>query len=175
MGSRCYDCRRTHGSLVLRFLGTFGPCNDQTLWVSYDCISFGDPGFGWRILIILGPGGRFRELLGSKMVISKSTAMIISYSRISRKTFTERKIGSERMSESRTKANPAQKPLAGELNRNAGQLAGELNHDAGQLAGELNHRAGQLAGEHNHAGQLAVRSTWLARRARPDPGLSDLL
>ncbi|KAF2616527.1 hypothetical protein F2Q68_00040015 [Brassica cretica] len=38
------------------------------------------------------------------MVISKSTAMIISYSRISRKTFTERKIGSERTSESRTKA-----------------------------------------------------------------------
>ncbi|KAF3521837.1 hypothetical protein F2Q69_00047569 [Brassica cretica] len=43
-------------------------------------------------------------MLGSKMVISKSTAMIISYSRISRKTFTERKIGSKRTSESRTKA-----------------------------------------------------------------------
>lgn len=52
-------------------------------------------------------GGRWLNLmaymLGSKMVISKSTAMIISYSRISRKTFTERKIGSEWMSESRTK------------------------------------------------------------------------
>ncbi|KAF3597731.1 hypothetical protein DY000_02021479 [Brassica cretica] len=38
------------------------------------------------------------------MVISKSTVMIISYSRISRKTFTERKIGSERTSKSCTKA-----------------------------------------------------------------------
>ncbi|KAF2533143.1 hypothetical protein F2Q70_00029553 [Brassica cretica] len=43
-------------------------------------------------------------MLGSEMVISKSTAMIISYSRISHKTFTERKIGSERTSESCTKA-----------------------------------------------------------------------
>ncbi|KAF3496676.1 hypothetical protein DY000_02053619 [Brassica cretica] len=47
------------------------------------------------------------------------------------------------------RVNPAQKPLAGELNRHAGQLAGELNHHAGQLAGELSHRAGQLAGELN--------------------------
>ena len=65
--------------------------------------------------------------------------MIISYSRISRKTFTERNIGSER------RTNPAQKPLAGELNRHAGQLAGELNHHAGQLAGELNRRVVALA------------------------------
>ncbi|KAF2618235.1 hypothetical protein F2Q68_00040008 [Brassica cretica] len=56
-----------------------------------------------------------RSLLGSKMVISKSTAMIISYSRISRKTFTERK------------------------------LAGELNHHVGQIAGELNRRVVILA------------------------------
>ncbi|KAF3567171.1 hypothetical protein DY000_02016478 [Brassica cretica] len=41
-------------------------------------------------------------------------------------------------SEVNERANPAQKPLAGELNRHAGQLAGELNHHAGQLAGELN-------------------------------------
>ncbi|KAF3552697.1 hypothetical protein F2Q69_00011394 [Brassica cretica] len=87
--------------------------------------------------------------------------MIISYSRISHKTFTERKIGSERTSE----RNPAQKPLAGELNHHAGQLAGELNHHVGQLAGELNH----------HAGQLGRHASRLARRARPDPGLSDLL
>ncbi|KAF3533236.1 hypothetical protein DY000_02040207 [Brassica cretica] len=66
MGSRCYGCRRTHGSRVLRFLGTFGPCDNQTSWVSYDCISSGDPGVGWRILIILGPGGLF---LGNPWVL----------------------------------------------------------------------------------------------------------
>ncbi|KAF3555660.1 hypothetical protein F2Q69_00015715 [Brassica cretica] len=42
---------------------------------------------------------------------------------------------------------------------------GELNHRAGQLAGELNRRVIVLAGEFGR----------LARRARPDPGLSDLL
>ena len=67
------------------------------------------------------------------------------------------------------RANPAQKPLAGELNRHAGQLAGELNHQASQLAGELNRRVVVLAGEF---GRHASR---LARRARPDPSLSDLL
>ncbi|KAF2533153.1 hypothetical protein F2Q70_00029050 [Brassica cretica] len=72
-------------------------------------------------------------------------------------------------SEVNERANPAQKPFAGELNRHAGQLAGELNRQAGQLAGELNHHAGQLAGEF---GRHASR---LSRRARPDPGLSDLL
>ena len=46
---------------------------------------------------------------------------------------------------------------------------GELNHRAGQLAGELNRRVVVLAGEF---GRHASR---LARRARPDPGLSDLL
>ncbi|KAF2568394.1 hypothetical protein F2Q68_00025700 [Brassica cretica] len=45
-------------------------------------------------------------------------------------------------SEVNERANPAQKPLAGELNRHAGQLAGELNHRAGQLAGELRRRMG---------------------------------
>ena len=65
--------------------------------------------------------------------------------------------------------NPAQKPLAGELNHHAGQLAGELNHHFGQLAGELNRRVVVLAGEF---GRHASR---LARRARTDPGLSDLL
>ncbi|KAF3587791.1 hypothetical protein F2Q69_00031265 [Brassica cretica] len=44
VGSGCYDRQRTHGSWVLRFLGTLGPCNDQTSWISYDWISFGDPG-----------------------------------------------------------------------------------------------------------------------------------
>ncbi|KAF3515393.1 hypothetical protein F2Q69_00005861 [Brassica cretica] len=87
--------------------------------------------------------------------------------------------------------NPAQKPLAGELNRHAGQLAGEVNHHADQLAGELNlrvvaparelsHRAGQLAGELNRrvvvfAGEFGRHASRLARRVRPDPGLSDLL
>ena len=66
MSSRCYGCQRTHGSRVLRFLGTFGPCNDQTSWVSYDWISSGDPGVGWRILIILGPEGLF---LGNPWVL----------------------------------------------------------------------------------------------------------
>ncbi|KAF3516561.1 hypothetical protein DY000_02059270 [Brassica cretica] len=64
-------------------------------------------------------------------------------------------------SEVNERANPAQKPLAGELNRHAGQLAGELNHHAGQLAGELNHHAGQLAGELNRP------VVALARRAQP--------
>ncbi|KAF3515389.1 hypothetical protein F2Q69_00005869 [Brassica cretica] len=48
-------------------------------------------------------------------------------------------------SEVNERANPAQKPLAGELNRHTGQLAGELNHHAGQLAGELNRRVVALA------------------------------
>ncbi|KAF3525845.1 hypothetical protein F2Q69_00046065 [Brassica cretica] len=65
--------------------------------------------------------------------------MIISYSRISRKTFTERKIGSERTSESRTKATRRR------AEPSRGQLAGELNHHADQLAGELNHRVVALA------------------------------
>ncbi|KAF2594905.1 hypothetical protein F2Q70_00043414 [Brassica cretica] len=46
---------------------------------------------------------------------------------------------------------------------------GELNRHAGQLAGELNRRVVVLAGEF---GRHASR---LARRARPDPVLSDLL
>ncbi|KAF3585653.1 hypothetical protein F2Q69_00030746 [Brassica cretica] len=58
MGSRCHDRRRTHGPGRLRFLGTLGPSNDQTSWVSYDWISSGDPGVSWRILISLGSGGR---------------------------------------------------------------------------------------------------------------------
>ncbi|KAF3510616.1 hypothetical protein F2Q69_00006396 [Brassica cretica] len=48
-------------------------------------------------------------------------------------------------SEVNERANPAQKPLAGELNRHGCQLAGELNHHAGQLAGELNRRVVALA------------------------------
>ena len=50
-------------------------------------------------------------------------------------------------SEVKELANPAQKPLAGELNRRVVVSAGEFGRHAGQLA----------------------------RRARPDPGLSDLL
>ena len=46
---------------------------------------------------------------------------------------------------------------------------GEFSHRAGQPAGELNHRVVVFAGEF---GRHASR---LARRARPDPGLSDLL
>ncbi|KAF2568818.1 hypothetical protein F2Q68_00024573 [Brassica cretica] len=65
------------------------------------------------------------------------------------------------ISEVNERVNPAQKPLAGELNHHAGQLAGELNHHIGQLAGELNHHAGQLAGELNR------RVVALARRAQP--------
>ncbi|KAF3569723.1 hypothetical protein F2Q69_00059649 [Brassica cretica] len=70
------------------------------------------------------------------------------------------------------RANPAQKPLAGELNRHAGQLTGELNHHVGQLAGELNRRVVILARRLNrHAGQLAGelnrRVVALARRAQP--------
>ncbi|KAF3590525.1 hypothetical protein DY000_02022118 [Brassica cretica] len=42
-----------------RFPGTFVLCDDQTSWVSYEWISSRDPGVGWRILIILGPGGHF--------------------------------------------------------------------------------------------------------------------
>ncbi|KAF3578687.1 hypothetical protein DY000_02029706 [Brassica cretica] len=54
------------------------------------------------------------------MVISKSAAMIISYSRISLKTFTERKTGSERTSESRTKATRRRaKPSCGSACRRA--------------------------------------------------------
>ncbi|KAF3548454.1 hypothetical protein DY000_02008039 [Brassica cretica] len=64
-------------------------------------------------------------------------------------------------SEVNERANPAQNPLAGKLNRHAGQLAG-------QLAGELNRRVVMFAGEF---GRHASR---LARRARSDPGLSDL-
>ncbi|KAF3538954.1 hypothetical protein F2Q69_00021932 [Brassica cretica] len=60
------DRRRTRGSWVPRFLRTFGPCNDQTSWVSYDWISSRDPGVGWRILIIFGPGGPF---LGNPWVL----------------------------------------------------------------------------------------------------------
>ncbi|KAF3534523.1 hypothetical protein DY000_02042084 [Brassica cretica] len=46
--------------------------------------------------------------------------MIISYSRISRKTFTERKIGSEQTSESRTKATRRRaKPSRGSARRRA--------------------------------------------------------
>ncbi|KAF3592086.1 hypothetical protein DY000_02020183 [Brassica cretica] len=117
-------------------------------------------------------------------------------------------------SEVNERANLAQKPLAGELNRHAGQLTGELNHHVGQLAGELNrhvvilarraqpsrrsarwraeptcgctrsassyHHAGQLAGELNRrvvslAGEFGRHASRLARRARPDPSLSDLL
>ena len=36
------------------------------LWVSYDWISSGGPRVGWRILIILGPGGLF---LGNPWVL----------------------------------------------------------------------------------------------------------
>ncbi|KAF3611522.1 hypothetical protein DY000_02048168 [Brassica cretica] len=75
----------------------------------------------------------------------------------------------KKISEVNERANPAQKPLAGELNHHAGQLAGELNHHVGQLAGELNRRVVVLAGEF---GRHASRLTW---RTRPDPGLSDLL
>ncbi|KAF3596677.1 hypothetical protein DY000_02022325 [Brassica cretica] len=71
MGSRCYGCRRTHGSRVLRFLRTFGLCNDQTSWVSYDWISSGDPGVGWRILTVLGPGGLF---LGNPRVLDPESS-----------------------------------------------------------------------------------------------------
>ncbi|KAF3506701.1 hypothetical protein F2Q69_00006398 [Brassica cretica] len=62
-------------------------------------------------------------------------------------------------SEVNKRANPAQKPPAGELNRHAGQLAGELNHRAGQLTGELNRHVVVFAREFG----------------RPDPGLSNLL
>ncbi|KAF3529580.1 hypothetical protein DY000_02039112 [Brassica cretica] len=100
-------------------------------------------------------------------------------------------------------ANPAQKPLAGELNHHAGQLAGELNHHVGQLAGELNRRVVILARRSQPsrrsarrraepsfgctrpasstiapvmlAGEFVCHASRLARRARPDPGLSDLL
>ncbi|KAF2533663.1 hypothetical protein F2Q70_00031667 [Brassica cretica] len=48
-------------------------------------------------------------------------------------------------SEVNERANPAQKPLAGELNHHAGQLAGELNHHVGQLTGEINRRVVILA------------------------------
>ncbi|KAF3606729.1 hypothetical protein DY000_02050134 [Brassica cretica] len=65
-GSRCHDRRRTFGSGRLSFLGTLGPCNDHTSWVSYDWISSGDPGVSWRILISLEPGGRF---LGNPWVL----------------------------------------------------------------------------------------------------------
>ncbi|KAF3597709.1 hypothetical protein DY000_02022125 [Brassica cretica] len=51
---------------MLRFLGAIGPCNYQTSWVSYEWISSGDPEVGWRILIILGPGGHF---LGNPWVL----------------------------------------------------------------------------------------------------------
>ncbi|KAF3564462.1 hypothetical protein DY000_02013040 [Brassica cretica] len=68
-------------------------------------------------------------------------------------------------SEVNERANPAQKPLAGELNHHAGQLAGELNHHVGQLAGELNRRVVVLAGE------FSCHAIRLARRARPDPGI----
>ncbi|KAF3602752.1 hypothetical protein F2Q69_00036255 [Brassica cretica] len=61
-----HDRRRTRRSWVPRFFRTFEPCNDQTSWVSYDWISSGDPGVGWRILIILGPGGPF---LGNPWVL----------------------------------------------------------------------------------------------------------
>ncbi|KAF3550929.1 hypothetical protein DY000_02007728 [Brassica cretica] len=64
-------------------------------------------------------------------------------------------------SEVNERANPAQKPLAGELNHHAGQLAGELNHHFGQLAGELNYHFGQLTVELNR------RVVILARRAQP--------
>ncbi|KAF3588783.1 hypothetical protein F2Q69_00029732 [Brassica cretica] len=61
-------------------------------------------------------------------------------------------------SEVNERVNPAQKPLAG-----------ELNHHAGQLGGELNRRVVVLAGEFGlHASRLALR-------ARPDPGLYYLL
>ncbi|KAF3503429.1 hypothetical protein F2Q69_00041342 [Brassica cretica] len=62
-------------------------------------------------------------------------------------------------SEVNERANPAQKPLAGELNHHAGQLAGELNHHVGQLAGELNRRVVVLAGDFScHASRLARRA-----------------
>ncbi|KAF3600021.1 hypothetical protein F2Q69_00036222 [Brassica cretica] len=38
----------------------------DTSWVSYNWISSGDPGVGWTILIILGPGGLF---LGNPWVL----------------------------------------------------------------------------------------------------------
>ncbi|KAF3553050.1 hypothetical protein F2Q69_00013819 [Brassica cretica] len=60
------DHRRTRGSWTQRFLGAFGPCNDQTSWVSYDWISSWDTEVGWRILIILRPGGHF---LGNPWVL----------------------------------------------------------------------------------------------------------
>uniref|UniRef100_A0A0D3BG41 Uncharacterized protein n=1 Tax=Brassica oleracea var. oleracea TaxID=109376 RepID=A0A0D3BG41_BRAOL len=44
----------------------------------------------------------------------------------------------------------------------------ELNHRVGQLAGELNRRVVVFAAE------FGRHASWLARRARPDPGLSDL-
>ncbi|KAL0706333.1 hypothetical protein Bca4012_072759 [Brassica carinata] len=49
VGSRCHERRRTHGSWVLGFLGTFGPCNNQTWQVSYGWVSSGDPGVTWRV------------------------------------------------------------------------------------------------------------------------------
>ncbi|KAF3572219.1 hypothetical protein F2Q69_00059043 [Brassica cretica] len=67
-------------------------------------------------------------------------------------------------SEVNERANPAQKPLAGELNRHGGQLAGELNHHAGQLAGELNRRVVALA----RRAQPPHRSA--RRRAEPSRG-----
>ncbi|KAF3500873.1 hypothetical protein F2Q69_00043414 [Brassica cretica] len=89
------------------------------------------------------------------MVISKSTALFISYSRISPKHSLKER------SEVNERANPAQKPLAGELNHHAGQLAGELNHQVGQLAGELNRRVVILA----RRAQPSRRSA--RRRAEP--------
>ncbi|KAH0898611.1 hypothetical protein HID58_048179 [Brassica napus] len=67
-------------------------------------------------------------------------------------------------SEVNERANPAEKPLAGELNHHAGQLAGELNHHVGQLAGELNRRVVILA----RRAQPSRRSA--RRRAEPPCG-----
>ncbi|KAF3554534.1 hypothetical protein F2Q69_00012982 [Brassica cretica] len=65
------------------------------------------------------------------------------------------------------RANPAQKPLAEELNLHAGQLTGELNHHVG-LAGELYRRVVILA----RRAQPSRRSArWSARRrAEPSCG-----
>ncbi|KAF3511674.1 hypothetical protein F2Q69_00005871 [Brassica cretica] len=103
--------------------------------------------------------------------------MIISYSRISRKTFTERKIRSERTSKSRTKATRRRAEQSrGSARRRAqpSRLSARRRAQPSRLSarqraepscgctcpassaiapvsshGELSHRAGQLAGELN--------------------------